>query len=89
MTKIIYRESAFQDLADIHNYYAAISEQINDRVFADIYSAIETLELFPFAGRELPDGRRRLVSIKYRFVISHKSYDDTVEIVGVYRRQNR
>lgn len=89
MTKIIYRESAFQDLSEIQQYYSAISDQTNDRVFADIFAAIETLELFPFAGRKLQDGRRRLVSIKYRFVISHKSFDDTVEIIGVYRRQNR
>ena len=89
MIKIIYRDTAKADLKEIKEYYDQISPRANTRVFNDIYSAIHTLQLFPKAGRKLPDGRRRFVSSHFRFVISHKSYKDRVEIVGVYRQQNR
>ena len=89
MIKVIYLDTAKADLKDIMNYYTEISSRTSSRVYEDIYGAIETLQMFPMAGHQLPDGRRRFVSSKYRFVISHKTYEDRIEIVGVYRRQNR
>ena len=89
MIKIIYRDTAEADLKEIEIYYNEISTRTNLRVFSDIYGAIHTLQLFPKAGRKLPDGRRRYVSSQFRFVISHKTYKDRIEIVGVYRHQNR
>ncbi len=89
MIKIIYRDTAKADLKEIETYYNEISPRTNLRVYSDIYSAIQTLQLFPKAGRKLPDGRRRFVSNQFRFVISHKTYKDRIEIVGVYRHQNR
>lgn len=87
--RIVYRRSALADLRGIHDYYKVISIETNARVFDDIFEAISTLQNFPKVGRQLEDGRRRFVSPKYRFVISHQSYDDRIEIVGVYRRQDR
>ena len=93
MIKIIYRDTAKADLKEIETYYNEISPRTNLRVYSDIHSdihsAIQTLQLFPKAGRKLPDCRRRFVSNQFRFVISHKAYKDRIEIVGVYRHQNR
>ncbi len=89
MIKIIYRDTAKADLKEIEKYYYEISPRTNSRVFNDIHGAIYTLQLFPKAGRKLPDGRRRFVSSQFRFVISHKTYKDRIDIVGVYRQQNR
>ena len=87
--RIVYRSEALADLQNIHDYYEAISAETNAGVFDDIFEAISTLQTFPKVGRQLEDGRRRFVSPKYRFVISHHSYGDRVEIVGVYRQQDR
>jgi plasmid stabilization system protein ParE len=89
MIRVIYRDTAQADLKEIESYYTEISSHTSLRVHSDIYGAIHTLQLFPMAGRELSDGRRRFVSSQFRFVISHKIYSDRIEIVGVYRQQNR
>jgi len=89
MRRIVYRLTAEADLEEINNYGIEFSEQTRDRFFEDIHSSIEILKQFPETGRLLDNGRRRFISAKYRFAISHRVYDDRIEIVGVYRFQNR
>lgn len=90
MTSIKYRWSANQDLQGIKHYYDDISPAITDRIFYDITHAIEVLKTFPLAGRPI-EGRneRRIVTSKYGYVISYIADGHSVEIVGVFRYQNR
>jgi len=89
VTPIIYRESANADLGDIRTYYTTISERTFDNVITDIYETISILNYMPEAGFIYKPNRRRLVSSKYRFVINYAFGSGHVEIVGIYRFQNR
>jgi plasmid stabilization system protein ParE len=89
MTKIVYRDSANNDLADIRTYYSNISEQVYNRVISDISASIEILKQSPEAGFVYKTGRRRIVSQKYKFVVTYRYVSEYVEIVGIYRFQNR
>ena len=90
MISIRYRWSANQDLQDIKHYYDNISEATTDRVYYDIIHAIEVLKTFPLAGRPIAGrSERRIVTSKYGFVISYIAANNSIEIVGIFRHQNR
>ena len=89
MTPIIYRQSANTDLAGIRKYYTDISEKTYDNVISDIHETISILSQMPEAGFVYKTGRRRLVSSKYRFIINYAHRQNRVEIVGIYRFQDR
>jgi len=90
MMRVRYRWSANRDLQKIKNYYDDISPKTVDRVFIDITEAIEVLKTFPLGGRALEGkAERRIVTSKYGYVISYLATDDEIEIIGVFRYQNR
>jgi len=89
MTPVVYRESAEYDLAAIREYFSAISHLTFNNVMADINATIAILNVSPKAGYVYKTDRRRLVSAKYRFAISYAYHRERVEIVGIYRSQNR
>ncbi|WP_017931439.1 type II toxin-antitoxin system RelE/ParE family toxin [Robiginitomaculum antarcticum] len=87
--KIVYRRSALRDLQNIRNYYAAISLKTADNIRIDIYETIDVLKAFPDSGRPLYDGSRLFPTQKYRFNITYVHKKDNMEIVGIFRFQNR
>lgn len=90
MKLIILRRSALADLESLATYFDAIDPNVTIRVVADIERSIARLTDFPLSGEAIPDtGLRRIVSRRYRFTISYFVAPDQVEIVGVFRFQNR
>ena len=78
--RIAYRLEAEDDRREIRLYYNEISRRTADNVYKDIVAAINVLKDFPEVGRDIGGGRRRFTSSKYRFVISHRLYDDYIDL---------
>ncbi|WP_371395594.1 type II toxin-antitoxin system RelE/ParE family toxin [Fretibacter rubidus] len=89
MTRITYAKSAAADLADIKIFYRDISDMTFQAVYDDITSCLNVLKEFPESGVVVKLSRRRIVTTKYRFIITYEYADDTVRVIGIYRFQNR
>lgn len=83
-----YRRSALRDLADIEAYYRSISEDIHERVYWDIVSTLDAVRTFPNMYAAHGPGRRP-VTPAYGFSILYLVLGDAMEVVGVYRHQDR
>ncbi len=90
MTRLVYRREARFDLEQIKRYYDDISPQTSERVYEDIRDTLLRLKLFPSSGRRL-EGRveRRIVTPKYRYVITYMFETDKIDVIGVFRFQDR
>ena len=74
----------------IAHYFGAIDPDITSRIVADIERAIERLRDFPLSGEAIRGTvLRRVTTRRYRFAISYFPTTGRVEIVGVFRFQNR
>lgn len=90
MAQITYRDTAEKDLDAIELHYTTISYTVWQSVLADIVSTINVLATFPYSGRPIADRPEKLInSTQYGYTISHIVSDDEVEIIGVFRYQNR
>ena len=90
MIQIVFRKSALADLESVARYFDAIDPAVTPRIIADVESSIARLRDFPSSGEAIPStGLRRILSRRYRFTISYFVAADQVEIVGVFRFQNR
>ena len=90
ITSLRFRVTAQNDLEMIDAYYRDISDATLARVMKDISNTLETIKLFPKAGTPLgPTPHRRLVTPKYRFVIVYVDQDTFVDVVGIFRFQDR
>jgi toxin ParE1/3/4 len=90
MTAIKFRKRAKQDLIEIRGYFSQFSDETARRVIDDIYRAINLLDRFPMAGRQLDNRKfRRLVSRRYQFIVSYLIEGKEVIIVGIHRFQDR
>ena len=83
-----YRRSALRDLADIEAYYRDISDDVHERVYQDIVSTLDAVRAFPEMYPSHAPGRRA-VTPAFRFSILYQVLGDAVEVVGVYRHQDR
>ncbi len=90
MKPIIFRRSALADLEAIASYFDAIDPDITVRIVADVESSLKRLKDFPMSGEEVRGtALRRILSKRYRFIISYCVAPAQVEVVGVFRFQNR
>ena len=90
MRRIVVRQSALADLESLASYFDAIDPDITVRIVADIERSVERLKDFPSIGGAIPHtDLRRIISRRYRFTISYFVAPERVEIVGVFRFQNR
>jgi len=91
MIGVEYRWTANRDIYRIQQHYLSISSRSYETVRQDINSAIRILQTYPLAGAKIrPKGRvRRIVSSKYRYSITYLAADDKIEIIGIFRYQNR
>ncbi len=88
--KVIFRRKAEDDLRGIMEWYEGIAPESVGNILGDIYRSIDQLIDFPRSGTKVPKQRfRRLVTRRYHFKIAYEINDDTVEIVGIFRFQNR
>jgi plasmid stabilization system protein ParE len=90
LKRCVYLDAARADLQSIADYYGAIDPEVADRILDDIRSAIAKLSHFPHRGRAVKDGPlRRVLSRRYRYKIAYRVRRDFIEIVGVFRFQDR
>lgn len=90
MKPIIFRTRAERDLLAIINYFSEYSPQTAQNILDDIYRSIDQLAVFPNLGQQV-DGEdfRRIVTLKYHFTIGYAVATDSVNIVGIFRHQDR
>ncbi len=90
MKRFVYLDTAQADLSSIADYYGAIDAEVADRILLDIETAVAKLNDFPHRGERVP-GRplRRILSARYRFKIVYRVTGDTIEVIGVFRFQDR
>ena len=90
MRSVRYLPTALDDLRAIADYYADIDRDVASRVRADIESAIELLRENPYSAQAVGGrGLRRKLTRRYRFKIAYRIRRDTIEVLGIYRYQNR
>ena len=90
MRTIVFRRSALADLDTRATYFDAIDPDIMQRIVADIERAVARLAQFPRSGEAIArTGLRRIVSRRYRFTVSYLVGPERIEIVGVFRFQDR
>lgn len=90
MKPIVLRKSALADLEAIASYFDAIDPDITARIVTDIESSLERLKDFPMSGEAIHGtDLRRILSKRYRFIVSYFVAPTQIEIVGVFRFQNR
>lgn len=92
MKTISFRKTAERDLLSIIDHYNNVAPEALPNILSDIYRATNQLAFFPYSGMEVPASRfglRRIVSRQYHFKIIHHVTPDTVNIIGIFRYQNR
>ena len=83
MSKVIWTQTALDDLADIKQYIARDSIYYAEKFVDDAFQATERLEVFPESGRMVPErfkpDFREIIFGSYRII--YKIIDDDVYIV--------
>ncbi len=89
--QLTYRKSADIDMESIRDFYRPRSEKAYEAVFKDITSTIDMVLGNPLIGRKLFEAEsiRRVISPKYRFCICYIPTKSKIEIIGVFRYQDR
>ena len=90
MRTVRYSAKARNDLSAIADYYGAIDPDVADRMLADIERSIGFLREYPHLA-EAVRGQplRGKLTRRYRFRVIYRVKRDAIEIVGIFRFQNR
>jgi len=90
MKPIVFRARAERDLLAIISYFSDYSPQAAQNILDDIYRSIDQLAFFPNLGQQV-DGEdfRRIATLKYHFTIGYEVTAASVNIVGIFRHQDR
>lgn len=91
MISIEYRWTANRDIYRIRTYYEGISEKTWKTVSDDIQDSLSFLQRSPKGGMKLSSkGKvRRTVTSKYNYSITYIPHPTKIEIIGVFRGQDR
>jgi len=92
MKPLIFRREAEQDLRSIFSYLAKqdVSDTSADRVKADIYETLSRLSMWPESGHVVSgEPGLRTTTPKYRYTITYYVTLTNIEIVGIFKYQNR
>lgn len=88
--KIAFRAEAAADLRSIIAYYEDVAPEALSNILSDIYRSIDQLSHFPRIGMQVPDSRfRRLVTLRYHFKVAYEIGEDAIQILGIFRYQDR
>jgi plasmid stabilization system protein ParE len=81
---------AERDMNSIISYYEDITPGLSTRMVADIRDRLERVRHFPRIGESLGwAGIHRVLSSRYRFKIAYRVTDEAIQVVGIFRYQNR
>ena len=87
MVKVIWTDSAIQDLNDIGNYIAKDSERYAEITVARLFNSVNILEEHPKAGKMVPEFEdeliRELIRGTYR-IVYHIIDDFRIDIITVH-----
>lgn len=90
MKPIKFRLRADRDLERIIAYYLRFAPEAVPAIAADIDRSLGLIEEHPERFQEVPGTPyRRLVTKRYKFKIAYRVRRDIIEILGIYRFQNR
>lgn len=88
--KIRFSPEAKTAIEAVESYYAERSSSACHNVMIDIYDVFDLLSHNPEAGRlHRSQSFRLMVSGKYRFVVTYVVHPKYIEIIDIYRHQNR
>jgi toxin ParE1/3/4 len=86
---IIWSATAELDLLHLEEFLSA-RYAIADKVISRIFSAIETLEDFPLAGRKgRVSGTRELMISDTPYLVAYRLYDEDIQILAVLHGARR
>jgi len=90
LIKQVFRAQALRDLEEIERYYLRDAPEVLPKVLHDIRALLNRLQDFPRSGRPVGGrGIRRALTVRYRYIVSYRVTPDAIEIVGIFRYQNR
>ena len=85
MSKVIWTQSALDDLAGIQDYISRDSVYYAERFVDDIFASVDRLKLFPRSGRKVPERNstdlREILFGSYRVI--YKIKDEDVFIIAI------
>ena len=77
-------------MSSIVRFYEDLAPGLSVRIVADVRERIEGLRHFPRSGERMGvSGIHRVLSRRYRYKIAYRVTDEAIEIIGVFRFQNR
>ena len=87
MVKVIWSDTAVQDLNDIGNYIAKDSERYAEITVERLFNAVDILETHPKVGKMIPEFEnellRELIRGNYR-IVYHIVNDLRIDIITVH-----
>jgi plasmid stabilization system protein ParE len=87
MVKVIWTDTAIQDLVDIGNHIAKDSERYAEVTVERLFNSADILENFPKAGKMIPEFEneliRELIRGSYR-IVYHVIDDFRIDIITVH-----
>ena len=87
---IEFSEQAASDLENIKTYFSNFSDTVCDNVLDDIFNVLEMLKEHPDVGRWNRTRQFRIFpSPRYRFIITYVSTGKIIEILAIFRYQDR
>ena len=90
MLDVFFRRQAEEDLLAIRDWYGEVAPDSIERILADIYHSIDRVREHPLSAEQVR-GRsyRRIVTNRYSFKVVSLVKRRRIDILGVYRYQNR
>lgn len=88
--KLRLTEDAITDLKQIKVHYARFEGSAEANVINDLNATFDFMLANPQAGFNINDsGTQRVISQKYSYVIVYDVVGECIDVLGVYRYQNR
>ena len=88
--KLRLTDDAINDLSQIKTYYTRFEGSAETNVINDLNAAFDFILANPLAGLNINEfGTQRVISQKYNYVIVYDIIDSFIDVLGVYRYQNR
>ena len=90
MTTMTFRAKALEDIRAIAQWYDHIDPDVMERITIDLQRSFRILLDFPHAGSIVAKRKfRRIVTRRYHFKIAYSLRGDHIEVLGIYRFQDR
>ena len=90
MLDVIFRKRAEEDLLALQDWFSEVAPNSVERILADIYRSIDLVRENPELAQAVPGHNyRRIVTRKYRFKVASMIKRGRIDILGIYRFQDR